>query len=232
MKTHQIALLAVSCSLVCGAARSDDLVLEPERIEVLISAKATSPTRFAASELTNFLSRVFGRAVPVVKTPTAGRTQIVVGTNEWSVAEGLDPATLEKPDSFFIKATPERLYLCGEDGTCRWFEEVVANGRGQGLLTGPRASLFAVYEFLETYADCRFYFPGELGEIVPRAERIVIPDTDLVSTPANLVRKYYSSSADGVVPDGRGRSAPGSSTSRTRARRRGREDRTQEKPSR
>lgn len=191
MKTRQIALLAVSCSLVCGAARSADLVLEPERTEVLISAKATSPTRFAASELTNFLSRVFGRAVPVVKTPTAGRTQIVVGTNEWSAAEGLDPATLEKPDSFFIKATPERLYLCGEDGTCRWFEEVVANGRGQGLLTGPRASLFAVYEFLETYADCRFYFPGELGEIVPKADRIRVPVGLTTHVPDLLIRRYY-----------------------------------------
>ena len=192
MKAHQIALLLVSCSLACGVAHSADLVLEPERTEVLVSAAASSPTRFAAGELTNFLSRAFGRAVPVVRTPTAGRTQIVVGTNEWSAAEGLDPAALGKPDSFLIRATPERLYLCGEDGGCRWFEEVMANGRGgTGMLKGTRASLFAVYEFLERYADCRFYFPGELGEIVPKAERIAVPLGTTTHVPDLLIRRYY-----------------------------------------
>ena len=29
------------------------------------------------------------------------------------------------------------------------------------------ATLFGVYEFLERFADCRFYFPGELGPSGP-----------------------------------------------------------------
>ena len=193
MKAQHVAVRigTLALAVLAASAGADELTLEPGRTEVLVAERATSPTRFAAGELTNFLSRVFGAAVPVVKTPTAGMKQIVVGTNAWSAAEGLDPAALAKPDSFLIRATADRLYLCGCDGGCRWFEEVMAKGRSHGLLGGERASLFAVYEFLEKSCDCRFYFPGELGEIVPRASRVKVPLGTTTHVPDLLIRRYY-----------------------------------------
>ena len=183
------ALLSVACAAfrLCAA----DLTLEPGRTEVLLAAKAPSATRYAATELTNFLSRVFGAGVPVVTRPTPGMKQIVLGTNEWSRAEGLDPVAIGCPDAFQIKATPERLYLCGIDGGCHWFEDVMKKGRPYGLLQGSWSTLFAVYEFLERHADCRFYFPGELGEIVPRASRVLVPLGTASHKPDLLIRKYY-----------------------------------------
>ena len=193
MKAQHVAVRigTLALAVLTASAGADELTLEPGRTEVLVAERATSPTRFAAGELTNFLSRVFGTAVPVVKTPTAGMKQIVVGTNAWSAAEGLDPAALAKPDSFLIRATADRLYLCGCDGGCRWFEDVMAKGRSHGLLGGERASLFAVYEFLEKSCDCRFYFPGELGEIVPRASHVKVPLGTTTHVPDMLIRRYY-----------------------------------------
>lgn len=187
---------------VSASGKSGPLVLEPDRTEVLVAPRAASPTHFAATELTNFLSRAFGRGVPLVTSPREGWRQIVVGTNAWSAAEGLDPATLEKPDAFLISATPERLYLCGVDGPCSWFEQVIADGRGVGMMRGRRSSIFAVYEFLERRVGCRFYFPGELGEIVPHVDRVVVPLGTETHAPDLLIRKYYHPSSGGYHAEG------------------------------
>ena len=37
------------------------------------------------------------------------------------------------------------------------------------------ARVYGVYEFLERYAGCRFYFPGPLGTIVPKRSKLVVP---------------------------------------------------------
>ena len=163
-------LVLLSVAAGCGAPPPQTVTLSPGTTEVLVDAKATPATRFAVQELTNILSRVFDSPVPVVNAPTPGRRQIVVGDNGWSRAEGLAPETLEKNDAFIIRATTNRVYLCGVDGDSRWYLDVINAGRGgPGMMQGRRSSSFAVYEFLERYANCRFYWPGELGEYVPRA---------------------------------------------------------------
>ena len=69
------------------------VLVTPDSVEVLVAANAKTKQPvawFAAGELTNFLSRAFGRTVPLVTAPTPGRTAIVVGTNAWSAAAGVD----------------------------------------------------------------------------------------------------------------------------------------------
>ena len=183
------ALAAVACR---GREPAPALTLAPGNVEVLVDAKAFPATRFAVQELTNFLSRAFAARVPVVHEPTAGLVQIVVGDNAWSRAEGLDPDSLGKDDAFIICATTNRLYLCGVDGDYRWYVDVINEGRGGvGMMQGRRSSSFAVYEFLERYADCRFYWPGELGEIVPRTSAVSVPLGETRHLPDMIIRRYY-----------------------------------------
>ena len=186
-------IAAALCALACVLhGEQGRLVLDAGTTEALIAPGAAPATRFAASELTNFLSRVFGAPVPLVTSPTAGRRQIVVGTNEWSTAEGIDPERTGKDDGFVIKATPKRLYLCGVDGSYRWYElAFTRKENGGGLVQGRRSSSFAVYEFLERHCDCRFYWPGELGEIVPRADKVEVPLGERAFAPEMIIRKYY-----------------------------------------
>ena len=40
------------------------------------------------------------------------------------------------------------------------------------------ATVHGVYEFLERYFGVRYYFPGELGTIIPRHSRVEIADAD------------------------------------------------------
>ncbi len=51
-------------------------------------------------------------------------------------------------------------------------------------------SLHAVYEFLEG-EGVRWYWPGELGEVVPRKTSIALPNVDLVVEPDFPVRRYF-----------------------------------------
>ena len=195
-------VLGVTLLVGCGEAKPKVVSLRAGATEVLVGAKATPSTRFAAQELTNFLSRVFAVDVPVVTAPTPGRLQIVVGDNEWSRAEGLAPEKLEKDDAFIIRATTNRVYLCGVDGDCRWYADVINAGRGgPGMMQGRRSSSFAVYEFLERYAGCRFYWPGELGEIVPRAASVSVPLGERIHAPDFIIRKYYHPSPVGALAD-------------------------------
>ena len=198
-----VPMLALSAAVAgCGAPQPKELSLSPGATEVLVGAKITSQTRFAVQELTNFLSRVFATPVPVVTAPTPGRKQIVVGDNEWSRAEGLAPEKLEKDDAFIIRATTNRVYLCGVDGDCWWYSDVINEGRGgPGMMRGQRSSSFAVYEFLERYAGCRFYWPGELGEYVPFARELRVPLGERVHAPDFIIRKYYHPSPMGALAD-------------------------------
>ena len=69
--------------------------------EVVVAPDAPPATRFAAAEMTNYLSRVLGHAIPVVPAPTEGRYAIILGTNAWSRAAGLRPEALPR-DSYCV----------------------------------------------------------------------------------------------------------------------------------
>ena len=161
-----------------------------DNTEIVIERKAFPVVKFAAQEATNFLSRIFGAPIPVVNAPTPGKSSIILGVNEWSKAAGIDPES--KPvDTYFIKTAADRIYLAGRDGRydpLKVLTTVGVDGR-------DRATLFAVYAFLERFAGCRFYFPGELGEVVPRADNLSVPAIDIAVTPRCLERRIYCPNA-------------------------------------
>lgn len=177
------ALLAVTL-----AAGSTDVVIEK-------GAPAT--VRFAAAEMTNLLSKVFGAAVPIVHDFAPGRAAIVLGSNGWSRAAGLRPETLPR-DGFQVKAEGGRVYIAGADDPKSHPDWLVNTG---GYPRTEMSTLFGVYEFLERYAGCRFYFPGEIGTITPRSASLAVPDGQFSKSPDFTVRYVYlSGDGDGYGP--------------------------------
>ena len=163
------------------------VTLTAGRTEVVVEEKAPACVRFAADEMTNLLSKVFGEAVPVVHDFTPGRAAIVLGTNRWSVAAGLRPERLPR-DGFEIQTRADRVYIAGADDPRSNPQALVKTGHY------PRtelSTLFGVYEFLERYAGCRFYFPGEIGTITPRAESLTVPEGGFTKSPDFTVRYVY-----------------------------------------
>ena len=153
----------------------------PQSAEVVVAPKVWKNDRavwFAAQEMTNFLSRAFGSVVPVRTKLDPAKTSIVLGTNTWSVAAGIDTTNLPH-DGFVARTKGNAVFIAGFD----------ANHNPLNT-QAERGTLFGVYEFLEKYVGCRFYFPGELGEIVPRRDSFSVPETDSVSAPAMTERHF------------------------------------------
>ena len=70
------------------------LEFKADNTEVAVPSRAPGPVQFAAEEMTNFLSRVLGKPVPIVRRINPAKATIVLGTNDWSAAAGVDISKL------------------------------------------------------------------------------------------------------------------------------------------
>lgn len=165
------------CSMVLAAA----LNLVPGEFDVVIAPKAPGAVRFAAEELTNFLSRAMGAPVPCREALELRRTSIVLGVNELSQDAGVDIASLAA-DGYRMKTKGNALYIAGRD-----YNRGITVSKNIWFLRG---TLNGVYAFLEDFVGCRFYFPDELGEIVPHRDAIAVPELDKSDAPAMEERRY------------------------------------------
>ena len=196
MKYICFALLASSVFCAGCAHNESAVVFEPGRSEVVLADGAPGTAAFAASEATNFLSRVLGAAVPIVARPSGGGVaSLVVGSNEWCAAAGVLPDPSVR-DAFRIRAADGCVFIVGNDDDVDVFRRLKRGDRGQRFRSG---TLFGVYEFLERFAGVRFYFPGEMGTVVPRTGRVVAKG-DLLVQPDFEVRDCSIASA-GLWPD-------------------------------
>ena len=184
MRTLYGTILAAVCAEVAAASPLSAVTLAAGKTEVVLGEKPTRVAQFAAEEMTNFLSRVFGTAVPVVAKPTSGMTGIWLGT-------GADVSDFAR-DEFVIKAETGRVIVAGKDSSSVRDDPKKSVAMGWTAQFYERATLFGTYEFLERFAGCRFYFPGELGEIVPRKRALSVPLGEIRVKPDMMARRVYS----------------------------------------
>ena len=157
------------------------VVITPQS-EIVVATNAPYATRLAAKELNFFLKGVFNCELPIVGERAAGRSAIMLGGG-----------CVENRDGFVIKATNGVVRIWGNDDDVPGGDVTKTCWYGNEAPWQPhfrRGTLFGVYEFLERYAGVRMYFPGELGTVVPRAERLTIPEGRLEKAPAFRYRKY------------------------------------------
>lgn len=136
---------------------------------IVISQTADVATVNAANELSAYLAKITGVTLPVVTDDTpAAEHEIIVGIAR--DAEDVIPniAALGE-DGFVIRVCENKLYLLG------------ASGRG---------NLYAVYDFLEKFAGCRFY--ASYFEMIPQTDTLTVPaDTDIREVPVFTVRNTF-----------------------------------------
>ena len=186
MKRNGCVGIVVLASVLTGCALGR-AHLQSGNLEVVVAPDAPAATRFAASELTNYLARVFEAPVPLVTAPAEGRYSIFLGTNAWSVAAGLSPERLKR-DSYCVKVEAHRAFIAGCDDPRHDLVRQIASGH---VAHFERATLFGVYGFLDRHVGVRFYFPGELGTVVPKAAGLDIPECRYDVTPRFSTRDCY-----------------------------------------
>lgn len=188
-----IEAVAFLIPAMCAALPVRAVEFAPGDAEIVLAADAKAATRFAAEELRVFVGKVFGKPVPVVAEPGAGRKSIVLGDSRWSREAGISLDGRPR-DAFIVKTAGDRVYIVGDDSDVH-LERNVRGGRPTDLRSicrAKRGTVFGVYEFLERFAGCRFYFPGELGEVVPSAASISVPDGTLVERAPTFTQRSVS----------------------------------------
>ncbi len=153
------------------------------RPNAVIIAADEPHARRAASEIQKYVAKISGATLPLLKEGDADTTglpvRIAVGHTQLAAAAGVaipsgfkevvgDPNAFEE-EAFVIKSVGNTVYVGGN-----------SDGPYQG-------TIYAGYEFLERLG-CRFYFPGEWGEVVPEAKTVTFPQTDLKTRPDFALR--------------------------------------------
>ena len=136
---------------------------------IVISQTADAATVNAANELSAYLAKITGVTLPVVIDDTpAAEHEIIVGIAR-DVEDVIPDITALGEDGFVIRVYENKLYLFG------------ASGRG---------NLYAVYDFLEKFAGCRFY--ASYFEKIPQTDTLTVPAyTDIRKIPVFTVRNTF-----------------------------------------
>ena len=192
-----------SAAAICLCPPTFSATLTKDNLEIVVAADAAPAVEFAAEEATNFLSRVLGAPIPIRRSPGASGTSILLGDSEWSRSAGIDASSLAR-DAFVIRTVGDRIYIVGRDDPKKNPRRLVLAG-GWGTVLYERATSFGVYEFLERFAGVRFYFPGELGTIVPRRASIEVRG-DIAVRPDFTSRFLQMWSGEYFEPDPKNRS--------------------------
>lgn len=209
------ALVLLAVAVPCATAAAADLTLvqngrpnavivvppeppappPPANPKARVPPVAKSKWLRAAEAIQTYVEKMSGARLPIVTEGQPDETgmpvTIAVGHTRLAAAKGVkvpsgfkevvgDPRVFEE-EGFVIKTLGEL---------------VVVGGNSDGPYQG---TLYAAYEFLERLG-CRWYFPGDWGEVVPERQTVVFPETDLLSRPDFPIRQV---SIGGWIPSTR-----------------------------
>ena len=170
-------------------------------LEIVVAKDALPITKFAAQELKTHLEKALDTTIPIVNAVTPEKISFIVGVNEFSRQAGLDDKKLTR-DSFMIRRDGRKIYILGTDAPL--IREVAGKDRNEYPVSVEKAlqdgvwrqksakgTLFGVYDFLERFAGVRFFFPNELGVIVPKDRDLKLPGIDIFDRADCDVRTFH-----------------------------------------
>jgi len=144
--------------------------------EILVARSAFPITVRAAEDLQHYVAKSTGVRLPIRRGDRAAdRPAIVVGGHPLAREAGVFSEDL-RPGGFHIRTDGGNLYIVGRD--------TKGSARSDHWRSGPQSGTwYGVSEFLESQLGIRWFFPGDMGEVVPRRKTLVIPDLDVRDWP-------------------------------------------------
>ena len=162
--------------------KNSKIILKPgqtDAAEIVIAPKASKMTAFAAAELQNLLAQKLGVRYPIVRKLSPDKVSFILGINSWAQAAGIDDSRLCR-DAFIIRTAGRKIYILGRDD--RTFDQEKALGSASvWAYHHEKGTLFGVYDFMERFADARFFFAGG-GTVIDRGP-VAIPDIRIYDRP-------------------------------------------------
>ncbi len=178
--------LALAIWTICQEAEAMVIVQDGQPRAVIVTAAGPSPSAAqAAAELKHYIERISGAGLPVyagaatVPGRLEGHARLHVGRSEAVRALGVEPPAGHDREAggegFVLRTVGDR--------------DLVLAGNEDAFYRGTE---YAVYELLERLG-CRWYFPGEFGQVLPELRTITVPDLDVEQKPSFVVRNIWMS---------------------------------------
>ena len=172
----------VLCAIVVAAesgcaTRSMTIAEDGVPMATIVTSSDSEETLRAVKELQVYIEKMSGAKLPIASSASTDGNLILVGRMPEvdKLIPDLDQHDLG-PDGFVIRQLPKKLILTGQsDG---FIHPSLGRFRGPTDCGTPNA----VYSFLESLG-CRWYMPGEDGEVVPHRPTITISNADITSKP-------------------------------------------------
>ena len=171
------AVLLAALAAVASARGEDAFPLARDGRLAAVIVPAENPcaaVAAAAEELQSHVQQATGCKLPIQThwkgTPSPDRPVIFVGASPYTKSLGFDPATL-RFEEFVIDAAPGRIVLMGRDDPAT----VPFTANPRDYCRGEAGTLLAVHTFLHDSLGVRWYYPGPLGTVVPKARDLAIP---------------------------------------------------------
>ena len=191
MKSVVAFCLAVIAS--CGVLSAAPLTIieDGESRAAIVVATGEEQAQRAAEGIQKYVEKMSGARLEIFEegeAASASQVHIYVGHTAAAKRRGIeipsghDPSV--RPDAF-----EEEGYVLQTKGN-----NIFIGGNSDGPYRG---TIYGAYAFLEELG-CRWYFPGEWGEIVPKRKTVTVPHLDVESRPDFPVR--HISSGGGWTP--------------------------------
>lgn len=156
------------------------------KMEIIVPDESGTVADYAGKELKTFLEQSFGQDIPLLKAPTGQAFPVILGDCELARKRGVDVNHIPY-DGFTIKIDKDAIVIAGPEDKktdlstylhpSRDFSPKFAKGTWHG-----------VTDFLERFVGVRFYFPGEMGTLVPALSELNVP-TGIVSDRPDKMRR-------------------------------------------
>jgi len=175
-------MLLIACCALLSAAELT-LVADGKPNAVIITTDEPQAVQ-AAGEIQNYIEKMSGAKLPLLKETDTDNTglpvKIAVGHSKIAEKNGVQVPSGFKEVVGDPKVFEEEGFVIKTRG-----QQIVVGGNSDGPYRG---TTYASYDFLERLG-CRFYFPGEWGEVIPERKTITIPEIDVTSRPDFALRE-------------------------------------------
>lgn len=165
-------LLALPAEDGLAAKRSFPITYKGKaRAVIALGETASAADAWAAGELARYLHEMTGADIPVLENrnrPVRRKTTIFVGPNPYLAKRKIKVSSLDE-DAYIIRTLDrDKIVLLGN---------------------GLRGTIYSVHAFLETLG-CRWYMPGELGEVVPKVRILNVKTMNRRESPDFGIRYF------------------------------------------
>ncbi len=169
--------------ILLGATPGRDEVLR--QATIVTAADAPRVVAFAAAELRDLLRRCTGIELPLAddSADPAGPL-LLVGRS--AITDRLALRREFDDQAFLIKRVGNALALVGDD-----LDKPGAGPIPFDYRTSRAGTLYAVYTYLERFHGARWFWPGDGGEVLPKADGIAFPEVDTYDRPDFAWRHFW-----------------------------------------